>query len=86
MANRNGDDLVASLMEEMGKVQGYKKIENSVPSKDKKRQRGRLVTELDDYPDNSRTVGSHSIWNPYVKLDNLPSSSFLPTLPNLREI
>jgi hypothetical protein len=65
----------------MGKVQGYKKIENSVPSKDKKRQRGRLVTELDDYPDNSRTVGSHSIWNPYVKLDNLPSSSFLPTLP-----
>jgi hypothetical protein len=81
MANQNGDDVVASLMEEMGKVQGYKKIENSVPSKDKKRQRHRLVTELDDYPDNSRTAGSHSIWNPYVKVDNLPSSSFLPTLP-----
>lgn len=81
MANRFGDDAVASLMEEMGKVQGYKKIENSVPSKDKKRQRHRLVTELDGYPDNSRTIGSHSIWNPYVKLDNLPSSSFLPALP-----
>jgi hypothetical protein len=81
MANRNGDDVVASLMAEMGKVQGYKKIENSVPSQEKKRQRRRLVPELGDYPDNSRTVGSHSIWNPYVKLDNLPSSSFLPTLP-----
>ena len=81
MAKRNGDDLVASLMEEMGKVQGYKKIENSVPSKDKKRQRDRLLTELDDYPDNSRTAGSHSIWNPYVKIDDLPSSSFLPALP-----
>jgi hypothetical protein len=41
----------------------------------------RMLPELGDYPDNQRGVGSLSVWNPYVKCETLPSSSFLPMLP-----
>ena len=68
----DADDMIASLMQEMGQQQGYQD-ENSVAVtqadgsdniESQRNIRRRQIQELSDYPDNTYKAGSQSIWNP----------------------
>jgi phosphorylated CTD-interacting factor 1 len=72
------DDLIASLMQEMGEKQGYCQDETNddQPGEGQNVQKtseagvfnkmSRQLSELQQYPHNSYLAGSHSIWNPLV--------------------
>ncbi|KAG7362089.1 phosphorylated CTD interacting factor 1 WW domain containing protein [Nitzschia inconspicua] len=67
----HSDDLIASLIEEMGEQQGYcRKLpteeERRFPTSIKSPMPRRRLPELQMYPDWSFMAGSHSIWNPIV--------------------
>lgn len=73
---RHADDLIASLMQEMGEQQGYQdnnsseggSRENEVNRLGRRRTAiHRQLQELSNYPDNTHKAGSQSIWNPLVK-------------------
>ena len=92
----NEDDMVASLMAQMGEAQGYKPSDGPKSSTSRRRdgggnsskglKRSRQLPELSGYPDNNRFMGSSSIWNPFVKADVLPKSHFLPVMPTNPEV
>jgi hypothetical protein len=67
------DDMIASLMQEMGQQQGYsvsgvgkKKKESSASAAVKDTAPRHQLPELPGYPSPKFMAGSHSIWNPLV--------------------
>jgi hypothetical protein len=77
--NRNVDNVIASLMQEMEEQQGYRHphqqadpaSQMQIQTNDSgncstKKPLPRQLSELQGYPYNSYMAGSHSIWNPLV--------------------
>lgn len=68
----NADDMIASLMQEMGQQQGYQDENSVAPTQangsdnieSQRNFRRRQIQELSAYPDNTYKAGSQSIWNP----------------------
>ena len=73
---RGADDMIASLMQEMGQQQGYQNDKTAVGGdwgnetdgmERRRASQERKIQELSNYPDNTYKAGSQSIWNPLVK-------------------
>mmetsp|Transcript_16458 Transcript_16458/g.41293 ORF Transcript_16458/g.41293 Transcript_16458/m.41293 type:complete len:746 (-) Transcript_16458:101-2338(-) len=85
---RHADDMIASLMQEMGEQQGYQNNnysggmsrDDDVDGLERRRTAPhQQLQELSNYPDNTYKAGSQSIWNPLVKGE---SGSSLTTTSN----
>lgn len=76
---RDADDMIASLMQEMGHQQGYqggnredndgRELSYRMEHRQRRTSRQRQINELPNYPDNTYKAGSQSIWNPLVMGD-----------------
>jgi hypothetical protein len=79
---RDADDMIASLMQEMGQQRGYQNDNTTTPTGEhreggderehsdnmdqRRASRQRRIHELSNYPENTHKAGSQSIWNPLV--------------------